>query len=134
MELLETDSPKGELLKKSSRQRQELEREIEKLGDQTEKILINALIVGGSLALTYFIVRQFTSKAKSKTRSKKIALVGSAPYEDEREVSRGSSMFSEIGTVLATQASAFLLGMAREKLAEYLEAHNRKKKNADEHS
>ena len=133
MELLETNSPKSELMKKSSRQREELEREIKKLGDQTEKILINALIVGGSLALTYFIVRQFTAKSKSKTKSRKIHLLGGTPEDEEREPS-GPSIISEIGTVLATQATAFLLGMAREKLADYLEAHKGKKKDEDEHS
>jgi hypothetical protein len=133
MELLETNSPKGELLKKSSRQREKLEKELETLGDQTEKILVNALIVGGSLALTYFIVRQFTSKSRSKSKTKKIALVGE-PEDYERGESRISSIFSEVGTVLATQATAFLLGMAREKLADYLEAYNSKNKNKDEHS
>jgi hypothetical protein len=133
MELLETNSPKGELIKKSSRQREALEKEIEILGDQTEKILINALIVGGSLALTYFIVRQFTSKSRSKSKNKKIALVGE-PEEYERGESRIASIFSEVGTVLATQATAFLLGMAKEKLADYLETQNSKNKNKDEHS
>jgi hypothetical protein len=133
MELLETNSPKGELLKKSNRQREKLEKELETLGDQTEKILVNALIVGGSLALTYFIVRQFTSKSRSKSKTKKIALVGE-PEDYERGESRISSIFSEVGTVLATQATAFLLGMAREKLADYLEAYNSKNKNKDEHS
>lgn len=133
MELLETNSPKGELIKKSSRQREELEREIKRLSDQTEKFLVNALIVGGSLALTYFIVRQFTSKSKPKTRNKKIALLTGSPDEEDR-ASSGPSIISEIGTVLATQATAFLLGMAREKLADYLEAHKSKKKDEDEHS
>ena len=131
MELLETNSPKSELLKKSSRQREELEREIKKLGDQTERVFINALIVGGSLALTYFIVRQFTAKSKNKTRSKKIAVL--AGPSDEERVDSGPSILNEIGAVLATQATAFLLGMAREKLADYLEAHKSKKKE-DEHS
>lgn len=64
MELLESNDPKSELLKKSAMHRQELEEEVKSISERTEKIVTTALIVGGALALTYFAVRQFSGTKK----------------------------------------------------------------------
>ena len=69
MELLETQDPeKRKLLETSNRHRQEMEREIKDISQKTEKVLKNALIIGGALALTYIVVNQLSS---SKTKKKK---------------------------------------------------------------
>lgn len=135
MEILKTNNPKSDLLKKSSRQREELEREIQNLGDQTEKALTNILVVGGALAITYLIVRQFTSKPRHRSKSKKLGVVSEPTFvEEEKGESRMSAIFSEVGAVLATQATAFLLALAKEKLTDYLETQGNKKKEKNEHS
>jgi hypothetical protein len=140
MELMETDDPiKAGLLKKSSQYREDLEDEAKIISDRTEKIVTNALIIGGSLALTYFLYRQFSggsSKSKGKSKVKKIKVVNAAPAEEvEEEVEEASGpgkLISQIGTTLVSQASVFLLNIAKEKLTEYLQSQAQKK--SDEHS
>jgi hypothetical protein len=135
MELMETDDPvKSRLLKKTSQYREDLEDEAKVISDKTEKMITNALIIGGSLALTYFAYKQFSggSKTKRKSKVKKIKVVGAAPAEEEEEEiqveeSGPSKIISQIGTALVSQASVFLLSMAKEKLAEYLQAQEQKK-------
>ncbi|MBA4054677.1 MAG: hypothetical protein C0490_08205, partial [Marivirga sp.] len=76
MELLESNDPKMELLKKSAKHRQELEDEVRMISERTEKIITNALIIGGTLAAAYFIVRQFSgSTPKKKTKPKTLKVV-----------------------------------------------------------
>jgi uncharacterized membrane protein YebE (DUF533 family) len=137
MELMETDDPvKSRLLKKSSQYREDLEDEAKLISDKTEKMITNALIIGGSLALTYFAYKQFSggSKSKSKAKAKKVKIVDAATEleEEVEEPSGPSKIISQIGTALVSQASVFLLSMAKEKLSEYLQAQAQKK--TDEHS
>ncbi len=137
MELKETDDPvKSRLLKKSTQYREDLEDEAKVISDRTEKIITNALIIGGSLALSYFAYKQFSggSKTKSKAKAKKVKLVDAATEVEEEvvETSGPNKLITQIGTVLVSQASVFLLTLAKEKLSEYLQAQAQKK--TDEHS
>ncbi len=132
---LETDDPvKSRLLKKSSQYRENLEDEAKVISDRTEKIVTNALIIGGSLALAYFAYKQFSgeSKSKSKSKAKKVKVVDAVTeVEEEMEETTGpNKIISQIGTALISQASVFLLSMAKDKLSEYLQAQ----KKTDEHS
>jgi hypothetical protein len=128
----EIDDPvKSSLLKKSAQYREDLEDEAKVITDRTEKIITNALIVGGSLALTYFLYRQFSGggSKKNKTKAKKVKIVDAAPEIEEavEKTSGAGKLISQIGTALVSQASVFLLSMAKEKLAEYLQAQEQKK-------
>ena len=126
MELLESNDPKSELLKKSAMHRQELEDEVKLISEKTEKVLTNALIIGGALALTYFAVRQFSgSKKKTRHKVKKLKVVreDNGVVDDEEDDSPvAPGIVSQIGTALASQATVFLLNLAKEKLSEYLES------------
>lgn len=134
---LETDDPvKSQLLTKTARYREELEEEAKVISERTEKIIKNALIIGGSLALAYFTYKQLSGSKKKKTKTKgkpipKPASSAVEPEEDEEETS-SPNVLSQIGTALVSQASVFLLGLAKEKLSEYLQSQTEKKK--DEHS
>lgn len=132
MELLESDDPKQLLRRKSAQHKQELEQEVKLLSENTEKIITNALIIGGTLAVGYLLVRQFSksSKRKSKSKSKKIRFV----HADEPSVETAAaaepaeaSIMSQVGTALAAQATVFLLDMAKDKLADFLKTHFDKK-------
>lgn len=133
MELLESNDPKSELLKKSALHRQELEDEVKAISERTEKIVTTALIVGGALALTYFAVRQFSgTKKKSKGKIKKLKVVREARVDDDddettSEEAAAPGLVSQIGAALASQATVFLLNLAKEKLAEYMESQSAKK-------
>lgn len=134
MELLESDDPKRRLLKKSASQKAALEDEVNLLSARTEKIVINALVIGGALAISYILVRQLGKKQKKKKVTKSLAVT--ALPEQEEEESQTSSKFVDaltgIGTMMASQATAFLLALAKEKLMEYLEKELPEKK-VDEH-
>lgn len=129
MELLETNDMKSELLKKSAKHRQQIEDEVKLISERTEKALTNALIIGGSLAATYFLVRAIAGgSSKSKKSKRKVKIVHAAAAAPERVVEAQvvaepstPGIVSQIGTVLASQAVTLLLGVAKEKLAEYLQ-------------
>ena len=121
MELLETQNPeKRRLIETSERHKRELEMEMKGVSDKAERAISNALIIGGSLALTYFVVSQLT-KSKSKTKSKKIRSNDLPTEEPEAfKLDTGPSLVSQIGEKLISQASIILLDLAKEKLSEYL--------------
>lgn len=122
MELLETQSPeRKKLLETSERHKKEFEKEIKGVSDKTEKAITNALVIGGSLALTYFVVSQLTKSKKVKSKRAK-AKSANLPDEEmiETEPSSGPSLVSQISEKLISQASIILLDLAKEKLSEYL--------------
>lgn len=138
MELLETNDPKTELLKKSAKHRQELEEEVKLISERTEKIITNALIIGGTLAAAYFLVRQFSgSKERKRTKGQKIKIVQAKPGEEQDQFPEEPSapgIVSQIGTALASQATIFLLSIAKEKLSEYLQSQFDQKGKSNERS
>lgn len=127
MEPGNTDNIKMDLLKRSAKHREELQNEVRLLSARTESILTNALIIGGTLAASYFIVRQFTGPSKkvrrARIKNKTLSILPGASADEElvQEVDESPGIVSQIGTALASQATVFLLGLAKEKLAEYLQ-------------
>lgn len=135
MELGNSDDIKMELLKRSAKHREDLENEVRLLSARTETILTNALIIGGTLAASYFIVRQLTGKSRKPKRSRAKAVTvmpAVSKAEPEQEADDSPGVLSQIGTALASQATVFLLGLAKEKLAEYLQGPATKQESADE--
>ena len=133
MELLESDDPKAQLLRQANQQKQALNNEVKAISEKTEKVVKTALIVGGALAATYILYRLLSDDG-SKKRKKKIKVVSALPPDEVEEVESKDSVMSgvlaKIGTVLASQASVFLLSLAKEKIGEYLE-NRAEKKDAD---
>ncbi|MCZ8214971.1 MAG: hypothetical protein O9262_01975 [Cyclobacteriaceae bacterium] len=126
MELLESDDPKTQLLRKAQQQKDALHGEVKVLSERTEKVVKTALIVGGTLAATYLLYKLLSDNSSSK-KKKKIKIVQAASHDahDDEEVvvtpSPFSGIINKLGVVLATQASAFLLSLAKEKIGEYME-------------
>ena len=139
MQLTESNDPKEELRKKSERHRQELEEDVKLISERTEKIITNALLIGGTLAAAYFIMRQFSGSSSKKRKRvvPKIKLVKANEESGESEIIEEPSapgIVSQIGTALASQATTFLLAIAKEKLMEYLDSHFEKKDKTNERS
>lgn len=137
MELLKPNDPKMELLKKSAKHRQELEDEVKLISEQTEKIITNAVIIGGTLAVAYFLVRQFSGSSSSKkVKPQKIKIVPDKSNEEEGDTEEASApgVVSQIGAAIATQATIFLLSIAKEKLSEYIQSQFEKKGKDNERS
>jgi hypothetical protein len=135
MELLETQDPeKKRLLETSDRHKHELQKEVKAISDSTERVLKNALIIGGTLAVTYLIVSQLSSSKKKKKKASAKLNTGEAAtdssLEEDSESNSRPSFLSQMGERLATQATALLLGIAKDKLAEYLSNRNQKDENS----
>jgi hypothetical protein len=128
MKFQESDDPKDLLLKKTAKHKQELEEEVKSLSEGTEKLITNAVVIGGTLLVTYFLVRQFT-KSKTKKRAKKVKIVKDADANVDADASVSDSspgIVSQIGSALAAQATVFLLDLAKDKLSAYLQARGEK--------
>jgi hypothetical protein len=131
MELLESQDPeKKRLIEASERHKRALEKEVGNLGTDTQKFVTNAVIIGGVLALSYFVVRSFGSSGGSKKRkkTKKVTLVQPqiSKEDDEEDEEPGSpSMLSDLGARMANQATLFLIDIARQKLMDYLESRKK---------
>jgi hypothetical protein len=137
---LETDDPvKGQLLQKSAHHRELLKEEVKLISERSEKIITNALVIGGALALTYFLVSYLSdADKKQKLKPRKIKLVQGNEEKDSSIESthepEEAGIVSQIGAVLVAQATGFLLSIAREKLAEYLQSQSVKKENTNARS
>lgn len=134
MELLETQDPeKKKLIEASDRHKRAMEKELTDLTQKTDRVIKNALIIGGSLALTFLVISALSKKRKKK--KKKLALEAAAqpgvtPQAAEEEEEDGPSVLGTVGTQLLNQASVILLDVARQKLKEYLATRN----TSNEHS
>ncbi|HEY0741163.1 MAG TPA: hypothetical protein VGD40_06865 [Chryseosolibacter sp.] len=136
MELLETDDPiKGQLLQRSAKHRAQLEEDARLISEKTEKMLTNALIIGGALAVTYFVVSSFSGKKKKKSKTAEIRLVHGSSAQDQAAAMtepEPPGMMAQIGTALAAQATAFMLSLAKDKLMEFLESQAAKKQSTND--
>lgn len=136
MELLDMDDPvKGRLLKKSAMHQKQLEEEVRLISDKTQKIVTTALVVGGALAATYLLVSSFSGPRKKKRRAAKIRVVQDRQEPEVIHATaepEGPSVVAQIGTALASQATVFLLSLAKEKLMEYMQSQAVKNSDTDE--
>jgi len=133
---METDDPiKGQLLKKSAMHREQLEEEVKLISDRTQKMLTNAVMIGGALAITYIVVSRFSrSSSKKKSKAAKIKLIHS-DRNDAPEMAatpEPPGIISQIGSALASQATVFLLQLAKEKLEEFMTAQAAKKTQSND--
>lgn len=130
MEILESQDPeKRKLIEASERHKRALEKGVSDLSDSTQKVLTNALIVGGVLALSYLVVRGFSSGKKKKRKKAKVTVVqpkvSTDGDDDEEEDSSSPGLLADIGTKIANQATVILIDIARQKLMEYLDSRKK---------
>ena len=131
MELLETQDPdKKRLIEISEHRKREVEKELKAMAEKTERIITNALIIGGTLALTYILIRQFSgSKPKKKKAKEKLTEEVESMAEEGADLVE-SSMIAQIGTKILNEATLILLDIAKEKLFEYLASRKQKNENS----
>lgn len=134
MELLETQDPeKKRLIESSDRHKLELQRELNAISDKTEANIKNALIIGGTLAVTYLLVSKLGSSSKLKRKKAKSKAVSSVDDEEATSVEGPApipTFLSQLGENLASHATIILLDIAKEKLAEYLVKRKMKNENS----
>ncbi len=132
MELLETQDPeKKKLIETSDRHKKALEKELGEMKEKTDRMLTNALIIGGTLAVTYFVISSISKRKKKKKRNKIVqSQANGKETSEDIEEDQGPSIIGQIGTRMLNEATAVLLDLAKEKLAEYLAS----RKKTDENS
>jgi len=113
------------LIEESERHKRELDREVGEFSDRTERVVKNALVIGGALALSYFLFTQFSGKKKKTKPKKQQADRVSAEVELE-EPDQPPSFLSKVGTQVMSQATVMLLALAKEILAEHLQSRKEK--------
>ncbi len=131
----ETDNlEKGQLLQKSARHRELLEEEMRAITEKSEKLLTNALIIGGALALTYMLVSGLSRSKKGKSKGKKVkeGVLDEDNDETYSKQKRGAGVATQIGGLIAAQVTGYLLSIARTKLVEYLQSQT-VKSDTDDH-
>jgi hypothetical protein len=116
------DIERKKLVETSERHKLELTNELNGIGIKSDKLLTNALIIGGSLAFTYLLVSQLTSEVKKSKKSKAQKAQSEDGFEIEEEE---ATLFSQLGAKLVDQATLFLLDIAKEKLSEYIQSKKR---------
>ena len=137
---METDDPeKGQLLQRSAHHREAMEEEVKLISEQTEKIITSAIVVGGALAITYFLVTRLSgSNEKAKVKYHKTKLINRSEDNDSGVESiqqpEEAGLVSQIGAALVAQATTYLLTIAKEKLMEFIESQSAKKGNYNGHS
>ena len=122
MNLLEKPkSEKSRLMEVTALHKKELEEEIKSFTQATERILTNALFIGGAMAITFIVVSRLTRSKRKKRRHQT-----SEKGDDQNEIQEPTSpnILSQIGDIVITQATMLLLEFAKENLSEYL--HSRK--------
>ncbi|MCX8491274.1 MAG: hypothetical protein ORN54_09430 [Cyclobacteriaceae bacterium] len=130
MELLESQDPeKIRLIETSDQHKKALEKEMKSMSDKTERVVKNALIIGGVLAATYFVVSQLSSPQKKKKRAQAKALINNLTDEIVEEEDETPSIFSQISAKVADTATIVLIDLAKDALADFLK--NRKQQNGD---
>lgn len=130
MELLETQDPeRRKLLETSDRHKRELEKEVKDMSDKTEKVVKNALIIGGVLAVSYLLVSQLGSGKKKKKLKVKPSTGVSVVESDDDEEPETPGVFAQIGSKVVDTATLVLLDLAKEALTEFLK--NRKQKDGN---
>ena len=134
MEFLESQDPeKKKLIEASERHKRALEKGVSDLTTDTQKLLKNALIVGGVLVASYLVVRGLSSSGEKKKKRKKARVTLLSPSvsktsdddDDYEEVPTGGGLLAGIGANLANQATVILVDMARQKLMEFLESRKK---------
>ena len=130
MELLETQNPeKKRLIETSDRHKRELEKEVKSIRNKGERILTNALIVGGTLAIGYVVISQLVA-ARKKKKAKGNISEGTEPKQAEEEASIVPSFLSQLGTKVINQATLILLDIAKDQLMQYLESRKQQNENS----
>src|SRR5690242_6681737 len=102
MEILEKQDPeKRRLMDEAKKHKDNLKHEVHLVSEQTQKIITNALIIGGALTLTYLLISGFSNSKSRKKKNKAIKLVAHPQAESNHEATDendgSDSILSQIG-------------------------------------
>ncbi|UII27835.1 hypothetical protein LVD15_05270 [Fulvivirga maritima] len=116
----------------SEKHRDNLKADIEAFVDRSKDLALGAVVIGGGFALSYYLIKKMGGGKKVKVSKKK-------DYNDQTSevtIEKQPSMLSNVGHVVLTEITVFLLAIAKEKLIQYLQNINTEEENNEytEHS
>ncbi|UII34480.1 hypothetical protein LVD17_11735 [Fulvivirga ulvae] len=111
---------KEDLEHDSQKHREAFEHELSEVVDKTKRIATSVLVIGGSFALSYYLIKKLTGKKTVK----KIKMQKDTGGVNEMVIQKHPSVFSTVGNVILTEMAVFLLGIAKERLINYIQNLN----------
>ena len=105
-------SKKEELQKQNNAFKGALQSQLNNLKGDVQKTGKNALLIGGSLLATYFLVDALTAKRKKKKKNR--------DKDEQQEVAKKPVKDNLLLSTAKEQAVIFLLGLAAQQLASFL--------------
>lgn len=116
MEILESADPQHrKLLEEVRRRKEQLDSETGTLSRRSEKVVRNALIIGGVLLASYLVYRAVSGGGK-KEKPKE----STDQKSGDTKTPQAPSMISVLGRRLGQVAAIFVLNLARERIAAWL--------------
>lgn len=119
-------SRKEELQRKNSDLKESLQNQLNNLKSDFQNVGKSALVIGGSLVATYFLVDALTAKRKKKKKKAQVS------HELEERTGRKPNRDNLLLSTAKEQAVIFLLGLAAQQLAAFLSELD--SKNEEENS
>jgi hypothetical protein len=107
-------SRKEELQQKNSDLKEALQNQLNNLKGDFQKVGKSALVIGGSLVATYFLVDALTAKRKKKKKKTQVS------EELEERTDKRQKRDNLLLSTAKEQAVIFLLGLAAQQLAAFL--------------
>lgn len=113
-----------EYLEKDSQQHREaLEEELAVMLEEGKKIAIKTLVIGGSFALSFYLIKKLAGGTKDKKKVK-------AVKPQKVVINKNNSLMSSVKHVVFTEAAVLLMSLAKNKLQGFLKHDN---PHGDEH-
>ncbi|MBL3654936.1 hypothetical protein [Fulvivirga sediminis] len=109
----------------SEKHRDNLKEDIDVLISRSKDLAMGAAVIGGGFALSYYLIKKLGGSKKVKVSKKN----NHEDHTSEMTIEKQPSMMSNIGHVVLTEITIFLLAIAKEKLIEYLQNINKGEEN-----
>lgn len=118
---------KADLEQSSMAHREAFENELSEAVDRAKSIGTSALVIGGGFVVSYYIIKKLTTRKTVK----KIKTTKDPDKINEVVIHKQPTVFATVRNVVMTEIAVFLLGIAKQKLVNYIENFNA---GEDEHS
>jgi len=120
---------KRQLLETSLEYKEEIREAFQAVMSRLGKTGVNALLISGSLAMSYLLYRAMATPVKTIKRKKNNIAENEAQVVD---VYQPPTMIDKLADKILEQALLFLLSLAKQKLIEYLNDQSKKNDNTSE--
>ena len=129
-----SETLKKELLLASEEYREEIKAGLKSVADSLGETGRNALIIGGSVLVGYLLYRAFSSDNEDEEPTVKIQKRPITDSEIYMQQPKSPRVIDKVAEKIMDTATVFLLEIAKQKLAEFLEQNQQNRKNEQANS